>query len=106
MLGRFLHGVPGKTLLLGGDYLLSSHIRGGWCVPRDTGSEGMKEGPVASIATTLTDIWPDNEVAIVQAVVKADHQKEDDAAVPVHLWNSMFVKARAAAGNVQPLAAQ
>ena len=30
-----------------------------------------------------------------QDIVKADHQKEDEAEVPVHLWNSMFRKARA-----------
>ena len=36
-----------------------------------------------------------------QEVVKADHEKADDAEVPVHLWDSMFMKAQAADQTVQ-----
>ena len=62
---------------------------------------------MASTGNTLTDAQVEEEVAIVQAVVKADHQKAEDAAVPVHLWNSMFMKARTADRSVQrPLASQ
>ena len=47
MLERFLHGVPGKTLLLGGDYLLSSQIRG---VGVSRGTLEVKEG--------MRVLWP------------------------------------------------
>jgi hypothetical protein len=107
MLGRFLHGVPGKTLLLGGDYLLSSQIRGGWCAPRATGRKGMTEETRDSELSPLAVTQVEEEVAPVQVVVKADHQKADDAAVPVHLWNSMSMKARTADRKLQhPLASR
>ena len=36
-----------------------------------------------------------------QEVVKANHQKADDAKVPFHLWDSMFMKTRAADKTVR-----
>ena len=42
------------------------------------------------------------DTVLDQDVMKADdHQKADDAEVPVHLWNSMFMKSWAADQKVQ-----
>ena len=38
-------------------------------------------------------IQPAQVTDLDQDVVEADHKKADDAKVPVHLWNFMFMKA-------------
>ena len=49
MLSRFLRGVPVKTLLLGSDFLLSSQIRGEWCVSKDTEGREVRKIPEATL---------------------------------------------------------
>ena len=62
---------------------------------------------MACMATPHVTIQVGKDATVDQEVVKTDHEKADDKAVPVHLWNSMFVKARAADRSVQhPLASR
>ena len=61
---------------------------------------------MASTANPHVATQAGKDAALDQEVVKADHQKADDAAVPVHLWYSMFMKAQAADQKVQHLLAE
>ena len=84
--------MPGKTLLLASDYLTSSRIRGSWCsIPLidqkvEVQDTVIKQVLLASVPSPL----PMMEDDVAGAILKADGQKEYDAAPPFDLWYSWF----------------
>ena len=106
MLGSFLHGVPGKTLLLESGHFLRTQIWGGWCAPRDTKVGGGMESSSDPAAFSLRPVEETKTPTTVEAALEAhdvlekvqkeDGQKEDDAAVTVRLWETMFLEVQAA----------
>ena len=94
LLERFTHIVPGKTLLLGADFLISSRIRGGLRLSDRIPTKGVPREK--KLVVPDQEGKKDYEVGReFGAVLKVEGQKHDDAAVPVHLWDSMFQKERA-----------
>ena len=94
LLERFTHIVPGKTLLLGADFLISSRIRGGLRLSDRIPTKGVP--CEKKLFVPDQEGKKDYEVGReFGAVLKVEGQKHDDAAVPVHLWDSMFQKERA-----------
>ena len=61
---------------------------------------------MASTANPHVATQAGKDAALDQEVVKADHQKADDVVVPVHLWNSMFVKVQTASQKVKHVLAK
>ena len=108
VLPMFWHAPPGKTLLLGSDYLLSSWIRGGWCKHRPpaqatsrvvdlstTSAVPASRDPIrAPLPSETRDVVTSQGDEEVEQVLKVDYQKADDAEVPTHLWDGFYVNAR------------
>lgn len=104
MLMRNLCGShPGKVLHLGGDHLLSLFCRGGWKV----GSAASSGGAQSHRATQQEALRRIREAAVEAAQrskmdrgsqlvqgVKQEGQKADDADVPTHLWDGMWLESR------------
>ena len=102
LLAEFLRATPGKTLLLGCDFLLTGCVRGGWGVA--TTLERAK--PFELIPAKVFESDPQAEAIHkaawnnfkegerLEEVRKQDGQKADDATVPVALWDSMFLLTR------------
>ena len=92
LLVQFLSSVPGKTLLLASDYLISLRIRGGWCsmsciYPKVE----VQDTVIKQVLSTLVPLnLPTMEYEMAGAILKADGQNEDDASPPVVLWDSCF----------------
>lgn len=100
LLTQLLSSVPGKTLLLGGDVLLTRYFRGG--------DNSLETGVDAVVGHSLPEVLSlgvkrcrtekgatsdpqDLLDEVDEAVIKADGQKADDAEIPIHLWDG-FVK--------------
>ena len=82
--------------------MLSSQIRGHWCIRKDTEVREVREVPDAILVNSQAGMTSAYDAVLDQDIMKADdHQKADDSEVPVHLWNSMFMKAWAADQRVQ-----
>lgn len=99
LLTSLLSAVPGKTLLLGGDFLISHTFRGGEsdgklpdppCLPLPSSAPPLISVIRAPQEECATDACLDLD-EVDEAIVKADGQKSDDAEIPVHLWDG-FVK--------------
>ena len=98
---------PGKVLHLGGDHLLSLYCRGGW--KAGTASESgahlaqreKHRGTMERIrlaaeeAARMSKFDPGGE--LIEAV-KQEGQKADDAEVPKHLWDGMWLQSRLEVG--------
>ena len=80
--------VPGKTLLLASDYLISSIIWGGWCSITFIYMKLKVQDTVIQqvLSTSVPLPLPMMEDEVVGAILKAGVQKEDDVAPPVALW--------------------
>ena len=96
-------GHPGKVLHLGGDHLLTLFCRGGWSVGTSGVSDGVRNRReehqntlnkirlAAEDAARLSKM--DKGDLLIQGI-KQDGQKADDAEVPTHLWDGMWMRSR------------
>ena len=87
-----MSSVLGKTLLLASDYLIGSRIRGGWfsitCIDLKVKLQDTVIQQVLSTSVPLPLPMMEGEVFV--AILKANFQKEDDAAPLVAIWDSWF----------------
>ena len=101
MLLAFLNSTPGKTLLLGSDYLLCHCVQRGWCAAKTL----VKDAPCTldvAVGNTISEktetiheeVWQRFKNKERNGVKKQDGQKSDDVEVPVALWDSMFLLSR------------
>eukprot|EP00986_Skeletonema_menzelii_P007431 scaffold2926_cov176-Skeletonema_menzelii.AAC.1 len=96
-------GHPGKVLHLGGDHLLSLFCRGGWSVGTSGVSDGVRnhreehQNTLNKIRVAAEDAARlskmDKGDLLIQGI-KQDGQKADDAEVPTHLWDGMWMRSR------------
>ena len=91
---NFLSSVPGKTLLLARDYLISLRIREGWCSITCIDLKVKVQDTVIQqvLSTSVPLPLPMMEDEVVGEILKVDVQKEDDAAPPFVLWYSWFYR--------------
>ena len=104
---QFLSSVPGKKLILAIDYMISSSIRGGWCLMPCIDQEvDIRDNLIQQVlSTSVTQPLPMMEDDLAEAILKSDGQKEDDADPPFSLWDSCFYRSwKADRPTVHPLA--
>ncbi len=93
---------PGKVLHLGADFLLGVYCRGGLGGIEVEGKVPLSTGPCAMIQQIkqAAQIAARHEecTTTLDTVVKQEGQKADDAAVPVHLWDAMWLLRRSQCG--------
>ena len=91
MLRSLSNSVPGKCLLLGGDFLLGRFLRGGWC-PGGAGIKAVQPLTLGTGSTGSVCGGEDSDDDSIDEVLKQDGQKADDAEVPVQLWDYWFLR--------------
>ena len=98
VLRAFTDSVPGKCLVLGGDYLLTSCVRGGWEAQAGEPAKRRRLEPPTAVQEERCESLSAaaGEAALTTMVVKKlkDKQKGDDEEVPVHLWDKMYLLSR------------
>ena len=101
-LRQLCRGCPGKVLHLGTDYLLGVYCRGG--VGRESQRstptlETLEQVGLREVRRAAHEAATQEEADMaLDIVVKQEGQKSDDAEVPVHLWDGMWMLRRREAG--------